>query len=204
MGYRNVAGLWKEDLIAGLLWSRKAVAMDVLPPESSNLLSWSWACFSGQVSFWRDMHSGLQFLDSECEVIDLSYQTTDGLGSYGEIINARIQMKGRLLPVFFASVKPAEYCYGLPREYVSTKNGIRIGSLLLDRADSHRSGPRVFCLLIHQGSQNPAGLLLEQVEGRSNEYKRMGYTALRDKLIDAEDDFRNAFSEITPETFALV
>jgi len=47
-GYLYVAGLWKEDLIAGLLWFRVG-STDA--PTSSNLPTWSWARFSGEVRF---------------------------------------------------------------------------------------------------------------------------------------------------------
>ncbi|PMD38806.1 HET-domain-containing protein [Hyaloscypha variabilis F] len=103
--YAYVAGLWKEDLITGLLWYRSSAYSAHDAPTSSELPTWSWARFSGTISFWSYTGTALLYvLDTDCELLDISYDSTANLYNYGEISNARIQIKGRYRRIGYLSV----------------------------------------------------------------------------------------------------
>jgi hypothetical protein len=198
-GYLYVAGLWKDDLVAGLLWFG-VNAKDA--PTSSKLPTWSWARFSGVVMFWSDSNSGLRFLDTDCELIDLSYHTIDGLQNYGEISDAKIQIKGRVVRVILKQPAPGGEFSGMT---LYTKGGAIVGRPIFDGPDSHEVGFEFFCLLVHKGYGYPAGLVLEQVEGRTAEYKRIGYVAIPSSLEKGRfADGRIAFSDINPQVLTIV
>lgn len=199
-GYLYVAGLWKEDLMTGLLWYRPN-HKDA--PTSSKLPTWSWARFNGGVSFWSDERGLLKLINTDCELIDLSYQTNDGFHNYGEVSNAKIQIKGRVLRAILNKPKPG----GLSNDMrLYTKDGAIIGRPVFDRENSYKFGFEFFCLLVHQSWISPAGLVLEQVEGQTAEYKRIGYIVIpsRNKIDLDDEDGRTAFANIDPQVFSII
>jgi len=200
-GYTYVAGLWKEDLMAGLLWYRRT-AEDA--PTSLKLPSWSWARFGGEVRFWSAFNTifgCLNVLSTDCELLNLSYETTDNLGNYGEISNARIQIKGRVAPVVLKPTPPARSHFGKTMLY--TKNGAFAGKPYFDIGDrfsSQQVGSEFFCLLVHQEKGGSRGLLLERVEGHTTEYRRIGYVTVHLPFLDGSIPF----ADIHPQVLTLI
>jgi hypothetical protein len=187
-GFLYVAGLWKENLITGLLWSRPVKDA----PISSKSPTWSWARFGGEVSFWSNSNAGLKLLNTDCELIDLSYDTTDTLQNYGEVSNAKIVIKGRILRVILKAAVVGGNSQGMT---LDSQDEVRVGWPSFDMLESKNVGFECFCVFVHRGHQN-AGLLLEQVEPRLDVYQRIGYVSISDD--------RDSFSDITPQFFTII
>jgi hypothetical protein len=141
-GYAYVAGLWKEDLITGLLWYRSSAYSAHDAPTSSELPTWSWARFSGTISFWSYTGTALLYvLDTDCELLDISYDSTANLHNYGEISNARIQIKGRVVHAILKQKERKEPEMGFKNNnMLYTKGGAIIGKPIFDMKDSQKVG----------------------------------------------------------------
>lgn len=165
-GYSYVAGLWREDIVPGLLWYRRTG--DKGPLISQKLPSWTWARFNGEVTFWngRDL---MMVSDYSCDFMDISYTPSGRLGPYGEVSDARLKLHGIMIVV----------------QCKKDENGIRlyhfegkeIGYANLDVDDFKFEDRRLSCLLL-QGNKNgvSAGLLIDSVGGQHDTYKRVGYS----------------------------
>jgi hypothetical protein len=198
-GYTYAAGLWKEDLPSGLLWLRSG-GRDA--PISTHLPTWSWARFSGKVDFLSPSIGLLHAPDDSCKVIDLSYDTTDNLRNYGELSSARIQIEGRVVGTILVEDGPtALYETSLA---LFTKAGAAVGTPSFDEKEPRQEGFECFCLLVHGRLGSGAGLILEQVNGSKNVYRRIGYVGIPTTSLPDARDGRIAFSDVDPEVISII
>lgn len=199
-----VAGLWREDILVGLLWYRKASDL----PISNTLPSWSWARFGGQISFWATTSAGLRVPDDSCEFVGLSFrQRDDALGNYGEVDDARIEIRGRILPVRCRTMD-SPLPYEPPRSYLFDQDEAQVGEARLDTPDFVSPADELYVLLVYAGGgdrrQRPVGLLLSR-EKRDISFRRIGYVWIHNggSLLGGTDG-RDLFRDVSPQTLYLV
>ncbi|KAK4665506.1 hypothetical protein QC763_000410 [Podospora pseudopauciseta] len=204
-----IAGLWREDILAGLLWYGGKTATN--PPASSTLPSWSWARYSGKVSFWAARDSTFGFSDYSCEFVDLSFRASGALGNYGDVVGAKLELRGRILPVRHATrislgknfiVGPNIFGYG----------GEQIGVATFDVAPS--TFDALFVLLVYAGVGNvgygayyAAGLLILPVPTEQGTFMRVGYVNMEKGHGEGWWDTRSAadyFEHIPTRTLFLI
>ncbi|CAM1503124.1 Fc.00g079000.m01.CDS01 [Cosmosporella sp. VM-42] len=142
------------------------------PPISATLPSWSWARFSGGVRFWVTSTGLLNVCGEVCEVVDVRYHATSLLGSYGDVLDATIKLKGRILGGRLVNGN------FLDRKVFVDEHGARVGQVRLDRDLDTKATQEVFCLPVHGGNRGTAGLILSSVRGRENVYVRLGYISI--------------------------
>ncbi|OCL09971.1 HET-domain-containing protein [Glonium stellatum] len=98
-----IAGLWREDLKRGLLWScpdLRKTGLRAKPPLQYVAPSWSWASLAGRlISF---SYAKQIFKYGDC-VEDLEIQGVGrklkGLNPFGEVLHGMIKISSRLVPV---------------------------------------------------------------------------------------------------------
>ncbi|KAK3377496.1 heterokaryon incompatibility protein-domain-containing protein [Podospora didyma] len=166
-GRGYIAGLWREDVRIGILWRREGdLRENDCTGISQKLPSWSWARFDGEVSFWVRSGGLLMVPDESCTVVDISCRTTDSLGIYGDVSEAKIQLRGHVAPVFCTTL--ADPNSGLKRFGEMILDDPRLGLDLLD--------VELFCLLVYAGAHGsrPMGLALRRV-GDALTFLRVGY-----------------------------
>lgn len=177
------AGLWKENLIAGLLWRRHNVKTTLGRSSEFIAPSWSWASVNGRLEYRNvqltpfDPYQDLKIIDS-CAI----EKTPGSYGiSYGIIRSGYISAKGVLQPVmidrqFHPGVrqKPHQEC-GFAAGFMNTTNVL----CMLD--EFHETDPRYHeCWCLRIASFNASGrkgdmfLVLDSVRPGSQEYRRIG------------------------------
>jgi hypothetical protein len=82
-----IAGMWRNSILHDLCWYHAGRAYS---RPQNNIPSWSWASIQGNV-MWADTIPLPQV-----EVLDIQY-TTIGLANIGEVTNASIRLKGRVI-----------------------------------------------------------------------------------------------------------
>ncbi|KAK0654005.1 heterokaryon incompatibility protein-domain-containing protein [Cercophora samala] len=208
-GLSYVAGLWREDILAGLLWYRGKEATD--PPVSSTLPSWSWARYRGKLNFWAADDSTFGFSDYFCEFVNLSFRPSGALGSYGDVVEARLELRGRVLPVRHATR------ISLGRNFLVGPNivgrgGEEIGVAKFDTSLS--PSDELFVLPVHAGvgdvgygAYYAAGLLLSPVGTEEDTFRRVGYVNMERGHGEGWFDTRSAadyFQDIATKTLFLI
>ncbi|KAK3403414.1 heterokaryon incompatibility protein-domain-containing protein [Sordaria brevicollis] len=184
-GYQYLAGLWKEDLLLGLLWYRRKRLLSGWPdePVSDKLPSWSWARFMGPLTLYGSHQGLLIVLKPCCEVLEVSSPGSGNtlLGAYGEVSSVKITMKARIL-----EVTPREITEGaldlLPMATLHDRDGKEVGNLQYDQQLHHAEPPakELFCMVI-QGAvdEPPLGLAVLPVLGQHTTYTRVGFVWFR-------------------------
>ncbi|KAK1991500.1 HET-domain-containing protein [Colletotrichum falcatum] len=106
------AGIWKEDLLGGLLWS---VAPAIFPQKSSpkRAPSWSWACCDNAVSYKK-----------RSEI--------DGMCCVGQVLACDAPPKASLAPLGEVSVESCEITLIAP--LLPIDSGAKIKTVLLDES----------------------------------------------------------------------
>ena len=190
-----VAGLWKEDLIAGLAWYLDTRSDEII---SEALPSWSWARRKGVISFWSQTKAlPLRTLDGACTLVSVESTQLALLNPYGDV-KAKIFVRGRILPIAYRArpdSKEHEYDYT-----VLSMNGRSIGNV---KFDSNRNEPdNFFGFLIHGGDNHAAALALESEHEHADRFRRIGYIS----MISWKDiaDGRTPFREVEPRTICLI
>jgi len=130
-GYTYLAGIWKEDLIAGIAWRVATPSNDLISPI---LPSWTWARLKGEIRFWGQRPGlPLAMIDGSCELIQVARNLAGGHNPYGDIRDAELRIRGRLIEVTYrASQKPVDE---FPSTIFST-NGVPIGRIHFDLQSS--------------------------------------------------------------------
>jgi len=98
---RYLAGIWKQDLLVGLLWSASSTRNRLRRPSQSRCPSWSWAALDGGIDyhlFWIQygnprQESGLQLKLVEEEVRPV------GVDIMGQVISGRLSVSGHMKKV---------------------------------------------------------------------------------------------------------
>lgn len=184
-GYQYLAGLWKEDFLLGLLWYRRKRLLSGWPdePVSDKLPSWSWARFMGPLTFYGSHQGLLIVLRSCCEVLEVSYPSSENtlLGAYGEVSNAQITLKTRILKVTTREITQGPLDL-LPMATLHDEDDKEVGNLEYDQKLYHTDPPtkELFCMVI-QGAvdEPPLGLALLPVPGQHATYARVGFVWFR-------------------------
>lgn len=198
-GYTYLAGLWKEDLIAGIAWSLVQPSDEIISPT---LPSWTWARLKGKVRFWSKVNGlPLRVLDGSCEVVQVTYTLAGGHNPYGDIGDAELQVRGRLIEVTY---RPSQSPDDEFPTTVFSMSGVPIGRIRFDLKSSESQKIRsFFCVLIHGGDNYAAALALESAaDARLDSYKRIGYVSvMSDKW---EPKGRAAFKEVASRIISII
>jgi len=94
-----VAGLWRENLIKGLIWVRLLTHKKIARPPTYRAPSWSWASVDGPMFSFCDV-GGLQNLQELAAVEDVCIYS-QGENPYGAVQGGYLKLKGLLFPVHF-------------------------------------------------------------------------------------------------------
>lgn len=195
-GYTYLAGLWKEDLITGILWYVVEPSDEIISPA---LPSWTWARLKGHVRFWSFVRGPpLRAVDGSCEVVQVTHTLACGYNPYGDITDAELQVRGRVIEVTYRpSLFPDE-------EFPTTvfsRGGVPVGRIIFDqRLPEFRDMHPFFCLLVHGGDSHAVALALEPAaEAPLDSYRRIGYVS-----VLTESKSRAAFREVAPRIISII
>ncbi|KAF2029949.1 HET-domain-containing protein [Setomelanomma holmii] len=191
-GLEYLAGLWKEDILAGILW-------DVIIPSneliSSTLPSWSWARLEGRVRF-RGQRTGLPLkeLNAACDVVGVSYTLSSQHNSFGGIEDAELQIRGRVIETMYVPSSLHEDKFPTT---VFSKLGMPVGRVSFD-LESSASLRSFCCLLVHNGA---VSLALSPTEKNGLHcYERIGYV----HMASVRSAAITAFAGILPRVITIV
>jgi hypothetical protein len=90
-GNSYIVGLWKDDLVAGLLWT--AGSQDLSRIEKYTAPSWSWASTMGSICFRSCLNQHLEDDDLSVDIIDVNVQTLDGT-AYSKVLSGKLRVSG--------------------------------------------------------------------------------------------------------------
>lgn len=137
----------------------------------------------GLLTFYGSHQGLLIVLKPCCEVLEVSYPRSKNtlLGAYGEVSNAKITMKPRVL-----KVTAREITHGpldlLPMATLHDRDGKKVGKLEVDQKLHHTEPPAkvLFCMVI-QGAvdEPPLGLALLPVPGQHANFIRVCFAWFR-------------------------
>ena len=172
-GATYIAGLWKEDLIAGLAWFLAKPGGETI---SERLPSWSWARWKGVVHFWSKARGlPLPMLDDACNLVSVECTPLTPSNPYGDVY-AKIFVRGRILVVAYR--RPSGSLDDYLETTVLAMDGRSIGRVTFD---SCQNRPDTFsCFLIHRGRNHAAALALEPDQGCAERFRRIGYVSVGD------------------------
>ena len=197
-GCTYIAGIWKEDLIAGIAWCLSQPSDEII---SRTLPSWSWARVKGEVHFWSNKRGQVALLDGSCELDCVAYKPAGELCPYGDVVDTKLQVRGRLIQVRYRPPEPPDNNF---LSSIFALDSRPIGRISFDSLDFNPDSPAYFfCLLLHGGDHYAAALAL-QLEEDHNEalYKRIGYV-LVDSFKGATIDGRTPFWQSEPQIIAI-
>ena len=99
-----LAGLWRDTLLADLLWSKRT-ASNIHRPDAYRAPSWSWAAVDGQVEAGaNDVRAGRGW--DVIEVVTCSVSMKDPKTPYGEVTAATLVLHAPLVPCVWNIEKP--------------------------------------------------------------------------------------------------
>lgn len=158
-GYKYLAGVWEEDVIAGIAWRLRKPALE---PISRTLPSWTWARFDGGVGFWCVGNSlPLREPDGCCKLIQTLCTSAGGHNPHGDIANAELQVQGQLIEVTYRPL-PLQVHLRKNNITVFAMDDMGVGNVIFDLQASYSPPFRsFFCLLLHGGKYDPVGLALQ-------------------------------------------
>ncbi|KAK5995934.1 hypothetical protein PT974_04353 [Cladobotryum mycophilum] len=191
-----VAGMWREHAITGLLWYRSGASRG--SPTCPNLPSWSWARFKGRIHFWNGGRDGRvhSIQDNDCEVIGLSYCHTGLMSNYGEVSDAKLTLRGRIIP---ADCRMVPYYDMSPRMVMFDAQERSMGTVTFDIVDPDYRPVKVFCLLARSKLYRSVGLVLERMSYNSAMYKRVGFVNMH-----YATDCRSWYGHVQPCVLDLI
>jgi hypothetical protein len=91
-----LAGLWKEDLINGLLWI--ADGRDSTPISTYTAPSWSWASINGPIEYHSGIRERREFGAHSLEVLEVNANLRSG-NRFGRVASAKLHVAGYLRPL---------------------------------------------------------------------------------------------------------
>lgn len=199
-GCTYIAGIWREDLIAGIAWSLAKPSHEII---SRTLPSWSWARLKGEVSFRSLTFVGVKEMVGSCELVDVAYRSTEGLNPYGDIVNARVRVTSRLIQVRYYPPLSSDGMTWSERSIFAI-DGREIGRISFDASSSNPNVVSIFfCLLLYDDEYRPAALALEQDRNhREALYRRIGYVTI--STLSKDFDGRIPFWQSEVQTIAII
>ena len=190
-----IAGLWKEDLLAGLAWT---LGNSDGEATSETLPSWSWARWKGDVHFWsQTIGLPLRILDDACSLISVECTPLSPMNPYGDVY-AKLYLRGRVLLVTYR--RPSGSLDDYLETTVFAMDGRSIGRVAFDSC--HHLLNTFSCFLIHGGSNYAAALALEPDPGCTERFRRVGYVSVHS--WKKEPDGRDPFMEVDSQIICLV
>ncbi|KAL0779905.1 hypothetical protein CaCOL14_004389 [Colletotrichum acutatum] len=101
LGDEYVAGLWKDDLIRGMLWN---TVMQPSKPKAWRAPSWSWASSDAEIAW--DLRFSLPLIQ-KCSIEHIHIETA-GSDQFGRLESAWIELCAVCVPVVLRSVQQTE------------------------------------------------------------------------------------------------
>lgn len=169
-GYIYLAGLWREDLVRGMMWwicgneLSTASAAERSQIICNTLPSWTWARHSGEIAFFVSPDR-----EAVSEVVDVSYKEN---GSFGQLSSARLRLHG---PVVMAHYKASRSRRGANLVGADSR---AVGCARFDRPKEVElvDGDRIICCVLLRSDTGTAfALVLQEEGGQPDTYRRVGY-----------------------------
>ncbi|KAF2262763.1 HET-domain-containing protein [Lojkania enalia] len=132
-GDRYVAGLWRSQLIEGLLWQALGAHRGATKaPEEYRAPSWSWASIDGSSG---NLGLGYDLMNPEATWVDIAsiidcQVVLRGENSYGEVVSGSIKLKAPIEPLFPSEEKEEDWDTAPHKRALrlKTRNGDSYGS----------------------------------------------------------------------------
>lgn len=174
------AGLWKENLISGLLWRRHNRKPSLIRFEKYVAPSWSWASVHGRLEY-----SNVNFIESKngptLKILNIEV-SEEHPGTFGRVRYGQVVAEGLLQEVIVdRSIHPGvrkrsfQEC-GIHRGFV---NKVNIHCMLDVLDESAEPLYPCWCLRVGScdscGRDNDLFLLLEEDENCANHFRRVGF-----------------------------
>ncbi|KAF2468783.1 HET-domain-containing protein [Lindgomyces ingoldianus] len=187
--HEYVVGLWKPDLIRGLLWYTEGSmliprqSVDSMRSSYSNFPSWSWASVGYEIVKFRQKSSDI--LTSLSQVESVSIELTDQSQPFGNVKGGKITIKGplkRVSRLYNADWSSAEASMSeLERHLSEIVDKESLGGLA--HRFSSPSGGGHYAALQMLGDTHSLDLLVLEATGDVsngiNVYRRVGMDTLR-------------------------
>ncbi|KAG7076122.1 HET-domain-containing protein [Colletotrichum scovillei] len=101
LGDEYVAGLWKDDLVRGMLWN---TVMQPSKPKAWRAPSWSWASSDAEIAW--DLRFSLPLIQ-KCSIENIHIEAA-GSDPFGRLESAWIELRAVCVPVVLRPVQQAE------------------------------------------------------------------------------------------------
>lgn len=186
------AGIWREDIVRGLLWKGKYDMFDPTRLSRATVYrapTWSWAAFDGQVHWparWRT-------IQPECEVVGVDVAMANPTG---QVLGGVVTISGKLRRVdgFEAyTEKDWKARLSLSYSHAVMLRGCRVADGDIDCGEGDLGGGTVWALLLASSPASPTdeieesyvgamfGLLLRQVT--AERFRRTGTFWIEDSRL---------------------
>lgn len=170
-----LVGIWLNQLELGLAWLRDpsekremSVASEYRAP------SWSWASVDGPVQF----HSPLDDPRPQFEIV--SAETIPATSDvFGKVTSGKLSLRGHVMRLALTPSRRDP-----SRENHDEKNPQLVVDFWPDRMRDESAGAKEFPCLLLSGESDFAGLALEEVDGRPQTFRRVGFVYSSSFLYD--------------------
>jgi hypothetical protein len=183
-GHTYLAGLWAEDLLSGLLWSRDFATVPLTRPQY-RAPSWSWASIDSPVTWSKSLPEG--DVGFEAEIIGSHISLSSNISPFGAVCRGYIEIKGPLKRVTVTRVGSEQL---LKRQSLTPFAFAQWDALedeqeitRLDVVGQNR-GWMLWCLKTVKG----VGLLLIEAREKKPEYfERVGIFWIQDECVSESE-----------------
>ena len=185
-GWQYLAGLWRENILSDMFWSRAEKEESLLPSDHYRAPSWSWASIDGEIHYtgWyiQNTDPRLDLDISTCEVEEVQR------GTFGQVRSGRIEATGWIQHIIIKKStkgkagEPLTALRGVNSNHCTIGEGVIAGvtvSCIIDIPDEVTGEhSRDACLRLgvfdKDGRDSVAVLLIRPTEMRKNEFRRIG------------------------------
>jgi hypothetical protein len=182
-GFNYAAGLWQEDVLGGLMWKRFKHTTTLTRHVGDPVPTWSWASVQGRLEY-LDVKLRSSWKGPMLEVIgkiEVEMPPKASPESFSKVRSAKITVKGMLQRIVVdlclhpSQRKRAWEEVGVKEGFVNPTNVL----VMLDQPFNF-DGELLPCWCLRLGSYDAEGrevdvfLLLEQVPGNQESFKRIG------------------------------
>ncbi|KAH7350621.1 heterokaryon incompatibility protein-domain-containing protein [Rhexocercosporidium sp. MPI-PUGE-AT-0058] len=221
-----LAGHWKKDLMASLMWSRnprhpadESSRYDPTIPSEYLAPSWSWASILGNLSAmsttWKTRDALALSALKVVEIINVQ-TITKGDDPFGQVIGGELKIRGRLFPIKTMPPvwsldnqfleEPSDLPKLSPFEKIVYNSFRTVDVAVYERYQSHKphAGQTYGAVEIVRWKGAPGDglpgldfLMLESTGRKEDEYRRIGNVRVRKNPLPDMD-------EVTPDSFAFL
>jgi Heterokaryon incompatibility protein (HET) len=201
LGAENyLAGFWWQDLAQSLMWYVKGDLKGSGPAPTYRAPSWSWASIDGPVDRYPPARRPHSFEKPNVHIFEaLKASTETEGGPFGKVISGSLTVRARICPIQVNSSKSYKNrIVAMGKRKVHVNEYIQSPRLLFDSPDvkARIIGKLIYFLYIGHtrrgGDRGVEGLLLEAVEGRKGQFRRIG-------VLDSEEQERAAVEQFVEE-----